>query len=122
MDVVSSKSNKDFVYFNDLAKQDGEQDRPANNTIKNLDSTKYFDPHAWKIQDFKIGFPLGAGKFGKVVLAKERKSGLIVALKVLSKRKMHEYNSILQMRREIEIQSNLRHKNIVQKSDRQTPR
>jgi aurora kinase len=34
---------------------------------------------------FEIGRPLGKGKFGRVYLARERKSGLVCALKVLHK-------------------------------------
>ena len=34
---------------------------------------------------FEIGRPLGKGKFGRVYLARERKSGFICALKVLNK-------------------------------------
>jgi serine/threonine protein kinase len=34
---------------------------------------------------FEIGRPLGKGKFGRVYLARERKSGFVCALKVLHK-------------------------------------
>lgn len=36
----------------------------------------------WSLDDFDIGRPLGRGKFGSVYLAKEKKSGFVVALKV----------------------------------------
>lgn len=36
----------------------------------------------WSLEDFDIGRPLGRGKFGSVYLAKEKKSGYVVALKV----------------------------------------
>jgi len=36
----------------------------------------------WTIADFDIGKPLGTGKFGKVFLAREKKSKFVVALKV----------------------------------------
>ena len=39
----------------------------------------------WSLANFEIGRPLGAGKFGRVYLARERKSKYIVALKVLEK-------------------------------------
>ena len=35
----------------------------------------------WSLQDFEIGKPLGNGKFGKVYLAREKKTHFIVALK-----------------------------------------
>jgi len=42
-------------------------------------------PKAFHLGMFEIGRPLGKGKFGRVYLAKERKSGFICALKVLHK-------------------------------------
>jgi serine/threonine protein kinase len=36
------------------------------------------------IDDFDIGKSLGKGRFGNVYMARERKSGYLVALKVLS--------------------------------------
>lgn len=63
---------------------------------------------------FEIGRPLGKGKFGRVYLAKERTSGFICALKVLHKNELQHGGVEKQVRREIEIQSNLRHPNILQ--------
>ena len=65
------------------------------------------------LQDFEIGKPLGRGKFGSVYLARERKTKYIVALKVLQKSQLTKAGVEHQLRREIEIQSHLRHKNIL---------
>lgn len=62
---------------------------------------------------FEIGKPLGKGKFGRVYLARERENGFICALKVLHKSEIQNGRVEKQVRREIEIQSNLRHPNIV---------
>ena len=62
---------------------------------------------------FEIGKPLGKGKFGRVYLAKERSSGFICALKVLHKSELSHGGVERQVRREIEIQSNLAHPNIL---------
>lgn len=67
----------------------------------------------WTISDFDIAKPLGRGKFGRVYLARERISGHIVALKVLHKSELIENRAEIQLRREVEIQSNLRHPNIL---------
>ncbi|KIY95642.1 hypothetical protein MNEG_12318 [Monoraphidium neglectum] len=67
----------------------------------------------WQLDDFDIGRPLGRGKFGSVYLARERKSQYIVALKVLFKSQLAQSNVEHQLRREIEIQSHLRHPNIL---------
>nr|CAG4716733.1 unnamed protein product [Naegleria fowleri] len=67
----------------------------------------------WTIDDFEIGKPLGNGKFGRVYLAREKKSKYIVALKLLDKKQLEKEKVAHQLRREIEIQSHLRHKNIL---------
>ena len=63
---------------------------------------------------FEIGRPLGKGKFGRVYLARERTNGFICGLKVLHKHELQAGRVEKQVRREIEIQSNLRHPNILQ--------
>ena len=73
-----------------------------------------FNPNQWSIDDFEIGKPLGKGKFGHVYLAREKKSKFIVALKILFKRQLQKDGVRIQLRREIEIQSHLRHPNILQ--------
>lgn len=35
----------------------------------------------WSLEDFEIGRRLGEGKFGKVYLAREKRSGYVVAIK-----------------------------------------
>jgi serine/threonine protein kinase len=75
---------------------------------------KKFEPKNWTIDDFEIGKPLGRGKFGHVYLAREKKSKFIVALKVLYKKQLLKSNVEHQLRREIEIQSHLRHENITE--------
>ncbi|SPO02799.1 probable protein kinase Eg22 [Cephalotrichum gorgonifer] len=71
-------------------------------------------PKQFHLGMFEIGRPLGKGKFGRVYLAKERTSGFICALKVLHKNELQQGRVEKQVRREIEIQSNLRHPNILQ--------
>ena len=67
----------------------------------------------WKLSDFIIGKGLGKGKFGRVYLAREKRSGYIVALKVIYKSELETNSVEQQLRREIEIQSRLRHQNIL---------
>ena len=68
---------------------------------------------AFHLGMFEIGRPLGKGKFGRVYLAKERGQGFVCALKVLHKSELQQGKVEKQLRREIEIQSNLRHPNIL---------
>jgi len=65
------------------------------------------------LHDFEIGRPLGKGKFGNVYLSREKKSKFLIALKVLFKKELKRANVEHQLRREIEIQTHLRHPNIV---------
>ncbi|KAL3472198.1 kinase-like domain-containing protein [Aspergillus californicus] len=62
---------------------------------------------------FEIGRSLGKGKFGRVYLARDRQSGFVCALKVLHKNEIRHGRVEKQVSREIEIQSNLRHPNIL---------
>nr|KAI8762999.1 aurora kinase A-A-like; partial [Biomphalaria glabrata] len=67
----------------------------------------------WSLNDFDIGRPLGKGKFGNVYLAREKKSKYIVALKMMFKQQLQKAGVEHQLRREIEIQTHLRHPNIL---------
>lgn len=67
----------------------------------------------WCLSNFDIGRPLGRGKFGNVYLAREKDTKFVVALKVMFKKQIHSNNVEHQVRREIEIQSHLRHANIL---------
>jgi len=67
----------------------------------------------WTLDDFEIGRPLGTGKFGRVYLAREKRTHFVVALKVLYKCQLQNANVEHQIRREIEIQAHLRHPNIL---------
>ncbi|CAN9511846.1 unnamed protein product [Ophioblennius macclurei] len=67
----------------------------------------------WNLEDFDIGRPLGKGKFGNVYLARERQTKFILALKVLFKKQLEKAGVEHQLRREVEIQSHLRHPNIL---------
>ncbi|XP_014512236.1 serine/threonine-protein kinase Aurora-3 isoform X1 [Vigna radiata var. radiata] len=67
----------------------------------------------WSLQDFEIGKPLGRGKFGRVYVAREVKSNFVVALKIIFKEQIDKYKIHHQLRREMEIQTSLRHPNIL---------
>ena len=70
------------------------------------------DTH-WSLRNFQIGCKLGSGKFGNVYVAREIQSNYIVAIKVLHKFQLLRSNVEHQLRREIEIQAHLRHKNVL---------
>ena len=70
-------------------------------------------PKQFHLGMFEIGKPLGKGKFGRVYLARERSTGFVCALKVLHKSELQQGKVEKQVRREIEIQSNLAHPNIL---------
>jgi aurora kinase len=70
-------------------------------------------PKEFHLGMFEIGKPLGKGKFGRVYLARERSTGFVCALKVLHKSEIAQGKVEKQVRREIEIQSNLAHPNIL---------
>ncbi|CAH8550481.1 unnamed protein product [Schistosoma rodhaini] len=67
----------------------------------------------WTIDDLDIGRKLGEGRFGSVHLAREKASRFVIALKILLKPRLVTKELMKQVQREIEIQSHLKHPNIV---------
>ncbi|XP_042351430.1 aurora kinase A [Plectropomus leopardus] len=84
-------------------------EKPQNKPAKNDSASS----KRWSLENFDIGRPLGKGKFGNVYLARERQSKFILALKVLFKNQLEKAGVEHQLRREVEIQSHLRHPNIL---------
>lgn len=80
---------------------------------ENYDDEKF--SHPWTTKDFDFGRPLGKGKFGSVYLAREKRSihKAIVAIKILFKSQLQKAGVEHQFRRELEIQSHLKHPNIL---------
>ncbi|KAK3696860.1 spindle assembly checkpoint kinase [Vermiconidia calcicola] len=88
--------------------------RPSDpDPIAQLPSEPKPKPKQFHLGMFEIGKPLGKGKFGRVYLARERGTGFVCALKVLHKSELQHGKVEKQVRREIEIQSNLAHPNIL---------
>ncbi|XP_056130760.1 aurora kinase A isoform X2 [Lampris incognitus] len=85
------------------------QEKPQSKKCTNAASSK----KKWSLENFDIGRPLGKGKFGNVYLARERQTMFILALKVLFKKQLEKAGVEHQLRREVEIQSHLRHPNIL---------
>uniref|UniRef100_A0A8C3C499 non-specific serine/threonine protein kinase n=1 Tax=Cairina moschata TaxID=8855 RepID=A0A8C3C499_CAIMO len=86
---------------------------PAKSSEAESSSKQKNEERQWSLDDFEIGRPLGKGKFGNVYLAREKQSKFILALKVLFKTQLEEAGVEHQLRREVEIQSHLRHPNIL---------
>ncbi|KAG7210369.1 hypothetical protein KM043_011904 [Ampulex compressa] len=97
--ISNEKANKD--------NNETEKATEQNNANKNQSEKR------WVLTDFDIGRPLGKGKFGNVYLAREKKSKFVVAMKVLFKAQIQKAGIEHQVRREIEIQTHLRHPNIL---------
>jgi len=71
-------------------------------------------PLNWKISDFAVGKMLGSGKYGRVYLAKEKRGKqTVVAIKSIKKDDIRKERIKYQLVREIEIQKNLHHYNIL---------
>lgn len=65
-----------------------------------------------QLSDFEIGKVLGKGKLGKVYCVKHKQSGIICAIKVMSKKELVDLKLEKNFRREIDIQRSLKHPNI----------
>ncbi|KOB69375.1 Aurora-B kinase [Operophtera brumata] len=75
---------------------------------KIINHPAYNSPYKWSPRDFELGSNLGQGKFGHVNIAREKKTGYIVAIKTLFKSQLVKSKCEQQVTREIEIQSRLR--------------
>lgn len=75
--------------------------------------TVAFNPKDWSIARFSVGRPLGSGRFGRVYLAKVRGSEFICVLKCINKKFVTSPSHIQLIAREVEINSNLHHENIL---------
>ena len=86
-------------------------------TLSSSDTGKSHPPtRVWSLNDFEMGRPLGKGKFGRVYMVRTRAApnkGYIIALKCMYKNELVENKVEKQLRREIEIQMNLRHPHIL---------
>ncbi|KAL9710911.1 spindle assembly checkpoint kinase [Leucoagaricus gongylophorus] len=68
----------------------------------------------WSLHGFDMGRPLGKGKFGRVYMVRTKcEPHYILALKTLYKSEIVQSKVEKQIRREIEIQQNLRHPNVL---------
>ncbi|CAI2373301.1 unnamed protein product [Moneuplotes crassus] len=85
------------------------------NNILKISKSKEIEEfqHKYTIKDFELGQQLGKGRFGDVYLAREKKTKFIVALKILDKKKIRECHIEHQIKREIENQCLINHKNIL---------
>ena len=61
----------------------------------------------WTLDDFEMGDCLGNGKFGYVYKAIEKKNGKEVAIKVICKKIVSQFNFYDQLKNEIEIHTRL---------------
>lgn len=75
-----------------------------------LDSAIQHPTREWRLRDFEMGRPLGKGKFGRVYMVRTKtEPHFVLALKTLYKSEIVEAKVEKQIRREIEIQQNLRY-------------
>ncbi|KAJ3750120.1 other/AUR protein kinase [Lentinula detonsa] len=106
----------------DIGRYDGglEADNAAHVSVDEapdlaLDSSKLSNPTpTWSLHAFDIGRPLGKGQFGRVYMVRTKSPPqFILALKTLYKAQLVKDGCERQLRREIEIQMNLRHPNVL---------
>lgn len=62
--------------------------------IKEVIAERNGKPYEWKLSDFQIGAPMGRGKFGRVYLARDKRTKYMVALKMLFKKELLKGNLV----------------------------
>nr|XP_045615315.1 protein kinase C-like isoform X1 [Procambarus clarkii]XP_045615323.1 protein kinase C-like isoform X1 [Procambarus clarkii] len=108
---IISQEEQPTSSSNDQSQSATSKDENFDDEKKDEDSSR--SGRTWSLDDFEIGRPLGKGKFGNVYLAREKKSHMLLALKVLFKSVLTKAGISHQVRREAEIQSHLKHPNIL---------
>mmetsp|Transcript_55651 Transcript_55651/g.124186 ORF Transcript_55651/g.124186 Transcript_55651/m.124186 type:complete len:314 (-) Transcript_55651:14-955(-) len=68
----------------------------------------------WCLDDFELGPKLGAGNFAQVRLLRERSSGVLVAVKQVSKRRVARLRARTCVERELSLQAHLCHESVLQ--------
>ncbi|XP_028141229.1 aurora kinase B [Diabrotica virgifera virgifera] len=111
-----NRINKQVEQYVSKLKIPKQIDQDMRNLVKSMISHDAFGNtnYKWSINDFELGGRLGRGKFGRVYIAREKKTGFVVALKTLFKKEIVKGRVERQTLREIEIQSHLKHPNILQ--------
>jgi aurora kinase len=71
--------------------------------------TQQSQKNEWKLEDFQIGEQLGNGKFGYVFKAIEKKNQKEVAIKIIRKNLIEQFNYHSQLKNEIEINCRLKY-------------
>ncbi|CAH1396333.1 unnamed protein product [Nezara viridula] len=110
--VVISRNNRDFL--NKVPPEYKNEVENATIQMEDIIKSRSGVPPKWTLGDFQIGKPLGRGKFGRVFLAREKRTKYLVALKTLIKMELVKSKMQHQVLREIEIQTHLKHPNILQ--------
>lgn len=128
-----TSSSKPINAFLDIGEYDGSLERDekrgrrsgdVRGGLLDFDAKQLAVPQQrqWSLLDFELGHPLGKGKFGRVFVARTKPSktpngapasGYIIALKALYKDEIRKEGLELQVRRELEIQMNLRHPHVL---------
>lgn len=83
------------------------------NSLNNITELPQSNIRRVRISDFIIVKEMGKGSFGKVVLAMEKNSRFMCAIKIMTKRDIKENNMMEQLVRELKIQLYVNHPNIV---------
>lgn len=108
-----SKENPSYLGNGDPMQVCEESPRKLNLAPELPKDFKRLSTESLTYNNFEVGRRLGKGKYGAVFLAREKQTHFICALKVLRKKELIADNVEHQLLREIEIQTNVRHKNVL---------
>jgi hypothetical protein len=86
---------------------------PWKKKTSQIPKSSIFSTSEWSMDDFEIGRSLGKGRFGHVYLAREKRTHFVVALKIMKIEDILVNRTQFLLRREIEIQSKMKHPNIL---------
>jgi Protein kinase domain len=113
-DQTKSDNSTRVSWGNETTGAAGSSQQPRQQTEEERLAAAAANGTRWTLEDLDFGKPLGKGAFGNVYMAREKRSGYLVAIKIIEISEIINRPVIAgQVRREIEIQANLRHPNIL---------
>jgi serine/threonine protein kinase len=104
----NERSNRSGISFAASPERDAAPGSEAGAALSSAPAKKQ-----WSLNDFDIGRRIDRGKFGTVCLARCRRTKVLCAIKIISKSMLKRSRVERQVEREVNIQMNLCHPNIL---------
>ncbi|EGR32355.1 protein kinase domain protein [Ichthyophthirius multifiliis] len=107
--IENDNCNKKKSIENDDINSDSNLEQINQNIPKSIENAQFNR----KIQDFILGKKIGSGRFAEVYLATDKITGFKIALKIIKKEVIQEFNLLQDICNELKCQMVIRHPNLI---------